>query len=251
MTVEELEPWILMSADIAPAFDAFRSPLATEHAAHELLLDSSDEVSWPIVEGVTDVASVRREIVFIDTQVADYEQIVAGLERQGTDQRQIEVFLIDADEDGVVRISDVLGARHDIDAVHIFSHGVDGAVELGGSWLNGASLEMQSERIAAWRSALSADADLLLYGCNVARDTEGKAFLDRLGELTGADVAASDDATGAADLGGDWNLEIATGAIETSAALDAGVERSWAHVMAITVGNSSSAATAGDPHQAR
>ena len=32
--------------------------------------------------------------------------------------------------------------------------------------------------------------------------------------LTGADVAASDDLTGAAELGGDWELEVSVGTIE-------------------------------------
>ncbi|HET7609824.1 MAG TPA: DUF4347 domain-containing protein, partial [Gammaproteobacteria bacterium] len=242
LIVEELEPWILMSADAAPAFDAFRSPLTTEHETHELLLDSG-ELSGSLAVG-TVAAGVRHEIVFVDARLADHEQIVSGLPG-GSGDRQIEVFVIEAGEDGLERITEVLGARQGVDAVHVFSHGVDGAVELGDSWLNGAVLEMRSETVAGWRSALSADADLLLYGCNVGHDTEGKAFLDRLSELTGADVAASDDATGAAALGGDWNLEVATGSIETSAALGAGVQQSWTHVMAISVGNSSSAASAG------
>ena len=44
------------------------------------------------------------------------------------------------------------------------------------------------------------DADLLLYGCDLAASSEGKALIERLASLTGADVAASSDATGAASL---------------------------------------------------
>ena len=43
----------------------------------------------------------------------------------------------------------------------------------------------------------------------------GGSLLDRLGTLTGADVAASDDLTGSARLGGDWDLEYGNGRIET------------------------------------
>ena len=39
----------------------------------------------------------------------------------------------------------------------------------------------------------------------------GQAFVADLAALTGADVAASSDATGDAALGGDWELEIGTG----------------------------------------
>ena len=41
--------------------------------------------------------------------------------------------------------------------------------------------------------------------------------------LTGADVAASTDLTGAAELGGNWTLEYATGEIGTAAAPGAAV----------------------------
>ena len=52
----------------------------------------------------------------------------------------------------------------------------------------------------------------------------GQAFIGRLAELTGADVAASRDATGSAALGGNWNLEATTGAIETGVAIDAAAQ---------------------------
>ena len=59
----------------------------------------------------------------------------------------------------------------------------------------------------------------LIYGCDVAENADGRALIDALGRLTGADVAASEDLTGAAAKGGDWNLEYATGSIQTSMAL--------------------------------
>ena len=43
----------------------------------------------------------------------------------------------------------------------------------------------------------------------------GQDAIAALAAATGADVAASIDLTGAADLGGDWDLEAAVGAIET------------------------------------
>jgi hypothetical protein len=49
--------------------------------------------------------------------------------------------------------------------------------------------------------------------------------------LTGADVAASTDRTGSADLGGDWNLELNIGAIETDVAFGERVQTSYSHVL--------------------
>lgn len=43
-----------------------------------------------------------------------------------------------------------------------------------------------------------------------------RQFIDHLALFTGADVAASDDLTGNAALGGDWELEAAAGTIETA-----------------------------------
>ena len=43
----------------------------------------------------------------------------------------------------------------------------------------------------------------------------GTDFIETISDITGADVAASDDLTGAADKGGDWDLEFAAGTIET------------------------------------
>ena len=46
-------------------------------------------------------------------------------------------------------------------------------------------------RVEAWAKALTADADVLLYGCDVAAGDEGQDFVRALSEATGADVAAS------------------------------------------------------------
>ena len=189
------------------------------------------------------ITGKRHELAFVDTQVKDYQHLIDDLKSQSNERRQIEVVLLDAGRDGIQQITDVLQNRYDIDAVHIFSHGVDGAVELGDAWLNTFSLEARADDIAQWKTALSADADILLYGCNVAAGAEGQEFIDRLGQLTGADVAASEDATGNTALGADWNLEYTTGSIETLAAIDAQTQQDWAHVMAITTGNSTFAGT--------
>jgi Domain of unknown function (DUF4347)/FG-GAP-like repeat/Calx-beta domain len=50
--------------------------------------------------------------------------------------------------------------------------------------------------------------------------------------LTGADIAASDNATGNVVLGGDWNLEYSTGTITSSLAFQLGVLESYNSVLA-------------------
>src|SRR4028118_1681740 len=52
-------------------------------------------------------------------------------------------------------------------------------------------------------------------GGSGVKPTKPNQFLDRLSELTGADIAVSANPTGNAALGGNWELEVQTGAIET------------------------------------
>src|SRR4028119_1994703 len=49
-----------------------------------------------------------------------------------------------------------------------------------------------------------------------AKPTKPNQFLERLSELTGADIAASANPTGNAALGGDWELEVQIGRIEAT-----------------------------------
>jgi len=64
---------------------------------------------------------------------------------------------------------------------------------------------------------LTADGDILVYGCDFSAGSAGLAAARILGDITGADIAGSVNDTGAADLGGDWNLETQIGSIEAKA----------------------------------
>ena len=121
------------------------------------------------------------------------------------------VVLLDSESSQIDQISETLGGYSDLAAVHIISHGATGEVRLGNDRINSANLDDYANTIAQWGDALSASGDILLYGCNVGTDGSGQAFLDQFAEMTEADVAASDDITGAADKGGDWDLEATVG----------------------------------------
>ena len=74
---------------------------------------------------------------------------------------------------------------------------------------------------------------MLIYGCNLAANTTGQQLIGNLADLTSADVAASDDLTGAAELNGDWDLEHLTGQIETSITFNPEVPQNWNNVLAV------------------
>ena len=106
-----------------------------------------------------------------------------------------------------------LAGRTEIDAVHILSHGSSGSLKLGSDTLNNQDLAQFSPEIKQWGKALTENADILLYGCDVAKGETGLQFIQNLQQLTVADIAASDNKTG---KGGDWKLETQVGEIETA-----------------------------------
>lgn len=150
------------------------------------------------------------EVVFVDATVTDYQQFLDGA---GDDRL---VVVLQPGEDGVARIGAELVLYSDLDAVHIVSHGEAGSLQLGSTTLTLSSLSDNGEQLRSWGDALSADGDILLYGCDVAGSADGQQLVTELAALTDADVAASTDPTGHADLGGDWDLEYTVGAIEST-----------------------------------
>ncbi|MEC4813836.1 MAG: Calx-beta domain-containing protein [Scytonema sp. PMC 1069.18] len=166
-----------------------------------------------------------KSIVFIDKAVPDYESLIAGL------RSDTRVVLLEPTEDGVVKITESLqGGLYD--SVYIVSHGQEGDLQLGSTHLNGTTLLNYSDQLQLWGNALTDDADILLYGCNVAGGQIGEAFIEQLSQLTGADVAASDDLTGSNLLGGDWDLEKTTGIIESPQAFQPATTSNYRSILA-------------------
>ncbi|TAH23486.1 MAG: DUF4347 domain-containing protein [Oscillatoriales cyanobacterium] len=57
-----------------------------------------------------------------------------------------------------------------------------------------------------WRNALTPNASIILYGCNVAAGDSGSQFLTQLYQLTGANIAANPQPTGNGEKGGTWEI---------------------------------------------
>nr|WP_246371114.1 DUF4347 domain-containing protein [Phenylobacterium haematophilum] len=169
-------------------------------------------------------AGNRSEVVFVDTRVEGYETIVAGVARGA------EVVLIDASGDGFAQMAQALAGRTDITAIHIVGHGQAGVLMLGSATLRAADIDAYAGELGAIGGALALDGDIQLWGCEVGAGPEGAAFIQALAAATGADIAASDDLTGA---GGDWVLETQIGTIETSVAITPAGQHAFAGTLAI------------------
>ncbi len=180
----------------------------------------------------SDQANTRHELVFVDPGVADYEKLIDGLASDNPN-RHIDVVVLDTRYDGIQQITAALADHIALDAVHFVTHGTDGAVKLGDTWLDIDNMDAYAGQIAQWNLSLKADADLLFYGCDLAGNADGEALVEAIGTLTGADVAASTDDTGHAFFGGDWDLEYSTGMIESDLAFSIDVQQNWDGLLAV------------------
>ncbi|MDJ0990302.1 MAG: DUF4347 domain-containing protein, partial [Desulfobacterales bacterium] len=172
-----------------------------------------------------------RELVLINSNLAGTDQLITDL--SASDRlNSVEVVLLDAERGGIAQVNAILSARANLAAVHVLTHGSEGQIQLGNEWLNSATLQENRHSVAGWGDALTETGDFLFYGCDIAADSLGESLLNTIADLTGADVAASKDATGHASKGGDWTLEHATGVIENHEIVQPGIQNNWAHLLA-------------------
>ncbi|MFM9972769.1 MAG: DUF4347 domain-containing protein, partial [Burkholderiales bacterium] len=172
----------------------------------------------------------RTEIVFVDISVRDFQALLDGI------SPTVRVVLLDPSKDAIAKIAEVTSQYQpgQIDALHIISHGSEGQIDIGSLPLNATTMQSTyAETLTRIGEHLSKDADILVYGCDFGVGDNGKAAADLLASLTGADVAASTDATGHADLGGDWDLELQDGKIESKIIVDRDAQERWRDVMAL------------------
>ncbi|MFL6716339.1 MAG: DUF4347 domain-containing protein, partial [Burkholderiaceae bacterium] len=216
--VEEYEPRLLYSADPA----GFGMVLAGGgEVVEQRVIGAQGEY---VASSAPDTAAMRHELLFVGAGVEDSETLLNGL---ASDDRDIEVIVLDPERDSIAQITEALAARSDLSAIHILSHGSEGMLQLGATALDSAELASRAGEIGQWGEALQSDADILLYGCDVAAGSTGAAFVRQLAALTGADVAASTNLTGAAQYQGDWVLEYRTDSIETGIAFTSAAQAQW------------------------
>ncbi|MGL5101626.1 MAG: DUF4347 domain-containing protein [Plesiomonas sp.] len=198
------------SADTSTQVDGSHVDGTTDHIDSSSSGTSTQTPASGNSEAVAVVGSPpHKEVVFVDMSVADYQTLVNQVPI-GT-----EVVLLDSSKDGLTQMATWAQTHSDYNAIHIISHGSEGQVSLGTLTLNTTTAASRSADLATLGSALTEDGELLLYGCGIGA-TGSDTFLQLLHDTTGADIAASNDHTGAAALGGDWILETSLGDIQAS-----------------------------------
>ena len=175
------------------------------------------------------IKSTFSQIVFIDSSLSDTLQLLTGISPNA------EIFYLKPTEDGLKQMAGILKERSGLDAIHVLGHGATGQLKLGATLLDTGNSFGYADELATIGASLRVNGDLLLYGCNIALGAAGQSFIKQLALLTGADVTASGDLTGAGHLGGDWLLEASTGIIETTPIVPT---ESYNHLLAVIVGTS-------------
>ncbi|MBW5415824.1 Ig-like domain-containing protein [Pseudomonas sp. MAG002Y] len=168
--------------------------------------DVTDQMH-PLIDAAS-ASSARQEIYFIDSSLPDQGSLLAALPK-GAD-----IVYLDPAKDGLEQIASALQGRSGIDALHIVTHANTGALEVGSTQLTATSIQSQFHDVLAEIGRhLDSQADVLIYGCNLAAGAEGQETLRALSHALSADIAASDNTTGSS---GDWVLEQQIGSIETT-----------------------------------
>jgi hypothetical protein len=206
---------------------ASETPIAdvTTTAAPETAQSTRQPIAF---DGIA-LESGRQEIVFIDTGVDGWEAL------RGAVEPGVEVILLDPTLDGVTQISEALRGRSGIDAIHVLSHGGKGVVELGTTILSETNIDQFANSLADWGTALSEQGDILLYGCSIGESSEGLSFITKVAELTGADVAASDDITASPNVGGDFDLEVSSGIVDATGIVNVDLTSSFSGSLTLTL----------------
>ncbi len=231
------------AAAAATAAEAHSEQVAQEQADAAVSQDApSADADMPTSDSSSDVLKAlsgympiesRHEIAFVDVTVPDYQTLLNGMDPN------IEVIMLEGGQDGIAQMANALSGRTGIDAVHIISHGGEGALQLGIGILTTTSMSGQyADALATIKLALSEQADILVYGCDFALGEAGQEAVNQLAALTGADVEASSDLTGNAALGGDWDLEVQTGSIETQVAINYDTQANWLELLSLTASGS-------------
>ncbi|WP_454563414.1 Ig-like domain-containing protein [Pseudomonas sp. AIG] len=184
------------------AAEAAKAPVADHPVASKDTHGQADATP-----AASPVAVPGQSVVFVDSRVKDADSLLQGI-APGT-----QVVKLDATKDGLQQIADFLDQHHGVSSVQIIAHGNAGDLWLGNSYLSADNVAQRSAVLAEIGKDMNAGGDILIYGCYTAEGDRGLSFVDSLAQLTGRDVAASNNRTG---VGGDWDLEIATGTIESA-----------------------------------
>lgn len=185
------------------------TPSSTASTSSTTAQDTSKTSGASVASGTS--SATGPQVVFVESDVKDYQSLISQL------PSGYEVVVLDSTKDGLAQIAAWASTHSGYSAMHIVSHGEENDLMLGTVSLTSTNIANYQSELATIGQALSANGDILVYGCSVAEGSDGAALIGALAQDTQHAVAGSTDPTGAASLGGNWTLEYSTDALHVAA----------------------------------
>lgn len=135
------------------------------------------ETSDPLTESCQRAQS----LVVIDAAVNNYQYLLTNR------LLGIDVYILDGQQDGIAQLQTLFKSQH-LSSLHLICQGAPGQLQLGTTLLSEINLWVYADAIRQWRSSLSDNAEIFIYGCDLAANRVGQAFISWLKLLTGAYV---------------------------------------------------------------
>ena len=145
--------------------------------------------------------------------------------------------LLDPNQDGVQQIAHWLTSHEvrGLAAIDIVAHGSDGAIQLGSTLLSAGTIAEHQAALATIGDALAPGGAIQLFGCAVAQDATGVAFMQKLSQATGnAHIAAASHAVGAAAEGASWTLDVDVGTVAVAIPFTPATVAAFPDVLSVT-----------------
>lgn len=141
-------------------------------------------------------------LVVIDAAVDDATLLALGM------QEDIDTIMLDADQNGIMQVTQYLQQHSDVTQLMILAHGEPGRVFLGNVSLTSTAIKQYADDLRAWGQQLD---QVAIYGCRVAAGSVGQALITDLHQTMGVAIAASTHPIGCAEKGGTWLLDTQIG----------------------------------------
>lgn len=131
-----------------------------------------------------DLSSSTQNIVIIDGAVKNYQYLLAS------PLLGMEVHILSDQTDGIAQTKALLSQGPQFSSLHLICNGGPGQLQMGTTDLNEDNLWAYADGFRQWRPYLAANAEVYIYGCELAVSRAGQALVSWLGLLTGAKVTA-------------------------------------------------------------
>ncbi|MEM9272180.1 MAG: DUF4347 domain-containing protein [Cyanobacteria bacterium P01_F01_bin.143] len=146
---------------------------------------------------------LAKPLVILDHKISQLGIVIDDLKSRAN------LVVLNSQQNGIAQITQALKKYQNFSSLHLISHGSPGCLYLGNEQLNIENLNENKEQLKLWQQFLTGK-DFLVYGCQVAKE-KGVNFLKQLSQLTGSNIAASEETIGLSDSGRYWNLEFRLG----------------------------------------